>query len=68
GIVPAPEGGIMGVFSLATAKPIKQAGFAPQLAGLENKRRYADWQFVYRSPSATDALTAASSSTIARGR
>ncbi|HEX8990018.1 MAG TPA: type II secretion system protein, partial [Rhodocyclaceae bacterium] len=46
GIVPAPEGGIMGVFSLATAKPIKQAGFAPQLAGLENKRRYADWQFV----------------------
>ncbi len=48
GLVAAPEGGVMGVYSLATDTPIKQAGFAERDAELEGKSRYSDWKFVYR--------------------
>ncbi len=47
GVVPAPQGGIMGVFSLAEGKPIKQANFPPELAWESGKSSYAEWQFVY---------------------
>lgn len=47
GLVMAPQGGIMGVYSLAEGTPIKQANFAPRLVGFENKNSYADWKFVY---------------------
>lgn len=48
GLVAAPEGGVMGVYSLATDTPIKQAGFAERDAEFEGKSRYSDWKFVYR--------------------
>ena len=48
GLVAAPEGGVMGVYSLATDTPIKQAGFAERDAELEGKSCYSDWKFVYR--------------------
>jgi type II secretory pathway pseudopilin PulG len=47
GIVPAPQGGIMGVFSLAQGKPVKQANFPSELAWEGVKSSYAEWQFVY---------------------
>lgn len=50
GVVTAPEGGVMGVYSLATDTPIKQAGFAEKDAEFENKPSYSDWKFVYRQP------------------
>ena len=48
GMVMAPEGGVMGVYSQSEGSPIKQRGFAPALSGFEDAGRYADWQFVYR--------------------
>ena len=47
GIVPAPQGGIMGVFSQAEGKPVKQANFPTKLTWESGKPSYADWQFVY---------------------
>lgn len=48
GLVRAPEGGIMGVHSLADGRPIKTAGFALRDADLEGKTKYSEWRFVYR--------------------
>lgn len=48
GVIAAPEGGIMGVHSLATTEPIKQGGFPARFAEFEGKRSYVDWRFVYR--------------------
>ncbi|MEK6536428.1 MAG: type II secretion system protein [Actinomycetota bacterium] len=49
GLVMAPEGGVMGVYSLSTAKPIKYAGFAKAegKAGFANATRYTEWRFTY---------------------
>jgi type II secretory pathway pseudopilin PulG len=47
GIVKAPDGGIMGVFSQSEEKPIKTAGFALANRGFEGAEKYADWKFVY---------------------
>lgn len=47
GIVPAPQGGIMGVFSLAEGKPVKQANFPSELVWEGGKSSYAEWQFVF---------------------
>ncbi len=49
GFVMAPEGGIMGVYSLSTGKPIKNAGFAQadEAAGFAKAASYADWRFAY---------------------
>lgn len=47
GIVPAPQGGIMGVFSLAEGKPIKNANFPSELAWVGAKSSYAEWKFVF---------------------
>jgi type II secretory pathway pseudopilin PulG len=47
GIVQAPGGGIMGVYSLSPAKPVKSGGFAERERALSGAARYADWQFTY---------------------
>lgn len=52
GLVPAPGGGIMGVFSLSNDRPMKTAGFALRDSGFEGASKYADWQFVYTPPTA----------------
>ncbi|MDD5250648.1 MAG: type II secretion system protein [Rhodocyclaceae bacterium] len=51
GLVPAPGGGIMGVYSLAKGRPLKQANFPFELGWPGGKASYADWQFVYVPPS-----------------
>lgn len=43
GMVPAPGGGVMGIYSLAAAKPIRS------IAGATSFR---DWQFIYEPPAA----------------
>jgi type II secretory pathway pseudopilin PulG len=48
GLVMAPEGGVMGVYSLATGTPIKQAGFADADAAFTGASTYSDWPFLYR--------------------
>lgn len=46
-LVMAPEGGIMGVHSVSTARPAKQSGFPAGLVDLMNKDRYCDWRFIF---------------------
>jgi hypothetical protein len=47
GLVQAPTGGIMGVYSLSTGKPMKTAD--PHETGVKfsNARHYSDWKFTY---------------------
>jgi len=47
GIVTAPQGGIMGVYSLSDEEPIKRAGFAERQDNFNGSRHYSDWRFVY---------------------
>ena len=54
GIVKAPDGGIMGVFSLSDEKPFKTAGFSIRYTGFEGATKYSDWKFLY-SPAAQQA-------------
>lgn len=48
GIVPAPGGGVMGVYSLSTQAPIKTNGFPAELLGFINAKQYQGWKFVYQ--------------------
>jgi len=45
GIVTAPQGGIMGVYSLSEAAPVKTGRFAVRDSLLEGAGRYSQWQF-----------------------
>jgi type II secretory pathway pseudopilin PulG len=55
GLVKNPAGGIMGVYSLASGKPIKQAGFDASNAQFGTAAAYSDWKFTYDAASATQA-------------
>lgn len=46
GIIKAPDGGVMGVHSLAVGKPLKSANFRVRDKALERAASYADWKFV----------------------
>jgi type II secretory pathway pseudopilin PulG len=48
GLVRAPEGGIMGVFTQSEAEPVKKGNFLPRDEAFAGARRYMDWQFFYR--------------------
>lgn len=52
GLVAAPAGGIMGVYSLSEKAPLKVAGFSVLNADFEGKGRYSEWKFEYVSPFA----------------
>lgn len=47
GLVPAPNGGIMGVYSLSEEEPIKSGNFSLANKAFEDKTKYSEWQFVY---------------------
>jgi type II secretory pathway pseudopilin PulG len=47
GIVEAPQGGIMGVYSKSESVPIKSANFPARYAKFEEARNYAEWKFVF---------------------
>src|SRR5919106_4445434 len=42
GLVPAPDGGIAGVYSLSEDAPFKTAGFRPPYAAFEGKAKYSE--------------------------
>ena len=50
GMVAAPGGGIMGVYSLSKDVPIKKTGFIERQKGFSDANGYADWKFVYEPP------------------
>ena len=47
GLVKAPQGGIMGVYSQAEGTPIKQGNFPDDLIGFDGAKSYATWKFIY---------------------
>lgn len=47
GLVEAPGGGVMGVFSLSGEQPVKRANFDTADVDFEGKAAYSDWKFVY---------------------
>ncbi|MTV40563.1 type II secretion system protein [Duganella radicis] len=47
GLVQAPDGGIMGVYSHSTSTPVKTGNFADEQAGFDAAESYADWRFIY---------------------
>lgn len=47
GILEAPSGGVMGVYSLSGDKPFKVKQFRPVYKEFENKKMYAEWIFAY---------------------
>lgn len=49
GIVAAPDGAVMGVYSLSPRRPVKTAGFPFSVRVKENAMRYQEWQFVYQA-------------------
>ena len=57
GLVKAPDGGIAGVYSMSSAKPLKSGNFRAREAAFSEAQRYADWKFVY-SPVAPPAAAA----------
>jgi type II secretory pathway pseudopilin PulG len=60
GLVEAPQGGIMGVYSLSTARPIKTGGFAARDLTLSEATRYSDWAFTYGPAAAAPAAASSS--------
>lgn len=46
-IVPAPDGGIMGVYSQSKNEPLKTGNFRFADASFQSASGYADWKFVY---------------------
>jgi type II secretory pathway pseudopilin PulG len=51
GVVKAPSGGVLGVYSLSEERPFKTAGFKPRDRAFEGAQKYSDWKFVYTPPA-----------------
>jgi type II secretory pathway pseudopilin PulG len=47
GLVDAPGGGIMGVYSSSEVAPFKRAGFRAADDAFKDRSHYSDWRFVY---------------------
>lgn len=50
GIVPAPGGGIMGIYSLSNEQTLKKDGFPAALKDFVGKGSYSEWKFAYVLP------------------
>ncbi len=53
GLVAAPDGSIMGVFSLSEKAPRKVSGFRTEYEQFADAKTYSDWKFVYSNPATT---------------
>jgi len=53
GIIRAPDGGIMGIHSLSTGRPMKSRNFLGRDSAFEGAISYADWRFVYEPSRGT---------------
>ncbi|AKM02843.1 MULTISPECIES: type II secretion system protein [Burkholderia cepacia complex] len=54
GLVKAPDGGIMGVFSEAAGRPLKRQGFPVRYESFGDRDTYGEWIFVYLPPAPGD--------------
>lgn len=53
GLIAAPDGSIMGVFSLLEKAPRKVSGFRTEYERFADAKTYSDWKFAYANPSTT---------------
>jgi type II secretory pathway pseudopilin PulG len=73
GLVEAPGGGIMGVYSRSSAEPVKTGNFAAADRAFNGATRYSDWQFSYlpvnpaAAPASPSAAQAAPQAPAPRG-
>jgi type II secretory pathway pseudopilin PulG len=67
GLVKAPDGGILGVHSLAEGRPLKNAGFAEADAAFVDVETYAEWKFVATPPPARTPATAGAAAEVPAG-
>ncbi len=51
GLVMAPGGGVEGIYSLSTERPMKQKGFDSVDGDFEGAKTFADWRFLYEPKS-----------------
>ncbi len=51
GLVAAPGGGIMGIHSIATAKPLRSAPLSREDNSAVTAASYRDWRFAYEPPT-----------------
>ncbi len=51
GLVMAPGGGVEGVYSLSTGRPMKRKGFDAVDGDFERAKTFADWRFLYEPKS-----------------
>lgn len=58
GIVPAPGGGVAGVYSKSDAEPVRSAGAELAELGLGPAQRYSDWKLLYRPAASGPAAGA----------
>ena len=58
GLIRAPEGGIMGVHSLAERAPVRKVNLGVANSKLQNASRISEWRFVYELPAAPAATPA----------
>jgi hypothetical protein len=70
GLVKAPDGGILGVYSTSEDTPLKTAGFGVVNANFEGSAKYSDWKFVFTPGRVTvqipvDAAATAPNSAVA---
>ena len=56
GLVEAPGGGVMGVYSRSEDPPIKTGNFLLKNQEFEKAERYADWKFVHSPPGLGKAI------------
>jgi type II secretory pathway pseudopilin PulG len=56
GLVEAPGGGVMGVYSRSEDPPIKTGNFLLKNQEFEEAKRYADWKFVHSPPGLGKAV------------
>lgn len=48
GVVPGPDGGIMGVYSFSEEETVKNSNFSIADQAIDGKNKYSEWQFVYQ--------------------
>jgi len=47
GLMPAPDGGVAGVYSLSESQPIASGSMEVQRLGFSGARSYREWRFVF---------------------
>ena len=56
GLVEAPGGGVMGVYSRSEEAPVKSGNFSTKNQEFSDQQRYSDWKFVHSPPGLPECI------------